>query len=250
MLFTGGPTVLGHRGLGGGVVGGHAENTLGSFLAAAEAGADWVEVDVRRSGDDTLVVAHSPAYDDGVFHVDAPGTTAVARGTLLLRDLLEALPGHVGVDFDVKTSMEDASRPARGTTAALLAPVVAREARRRPVAVTSFDPAALLALRARAPGVPAGLLTWLNFPVGHAVAAAAHLDVAFLAVHIGSLRPNPVEPAAQQRPLDYVVALLHGAGRQVLAWCPAATELPELVTAGVDAVCVNEVPAALRLLRG
>ena len=252
MVFAagGGPVVIGHRGLGSGVVDGHRENTLGSFLAAAEEGADWVAVDVRRTGDDRLVIAHDPAYDDGLFLVDADAATASARGTLLLDDLLEALPAHVGVDFDLKTSMEDAARGADSTTVALLAPVVAREAHRRPLALTSFDPAALLAMRSLAPGVALGLLTWLEFPVGLAVAAAAHLDVKFLAVHMGSLRPNRIEPESQQRPLDYVVTLLHGADREVLAWCPAPEELPRVMAAGVDAICVNDVPAALAARAG
>ena len=236
--------MIGHRGLGAGIVEGHRENSLGSFLGAAEAGADWVEVDVRRTADNALVVAHHPAYDDGVFHVDTVAATAADRGVLLLADLLDSLPAHIGVDFDLKTSMEDATLPADATTAALLAPVASREVRRRPVALTSFDPAALLAIRSLAPDVPTGLLTWLEFPIGMAVAAASHLDVAFLAVHMGSLRPNRVEPPPQHRPLDYVVSLLHAANRQVLAWCPNVDELPRVLAAGVDAVCVNDVRAA------
>jgi glycerophosphoryl diester phosphodiesterase len=249
MVFDGRrPVVIGHRGLGSGEVDGQHENTLGSFLAAAEAGADWVEVDVRRTRDDRLVVAHDPAYDDGLFLVDADAATASARGTLLLDELLEALPEHVGVNVDLKTSMEDATRGADATTVALIAPVAAREAHRRPLALTSFDPAALHALRSLAPDVPLGLLTWLEFPVGLAVAAAAHLDVEFLAVHMGSLRPNRIEPEPQQRPLDYVVSLLHEADREVLAWCPTPEELPRVVAAGVDAICVNDIPAILDLL--
>ena len=250
MVFAteGRPAVIGHRGLGSGEVDGHRENTLGSFLAAVEAGADWVEVDVRRTGDDRLVIVHDPAYDDGLFLVDADAATASARGTLLLDDLLEALPAHVGVDFDLKTSMEDATRAADATTVALLAPVAAREAHRRPLALTSFDPAALLAMRSLAPDVPLGLLTWLEFPVGLAVAAAAQLDVAFLAVHMGSLRPNRIEPEPQQRPLDYIVSVLHDADREVLAWCPTPEELPRVLGAGVDAICVNDIRATLDLL--
>ena len=251
MVFAGArPVVIGHRGLGSGDVDGHRENTLGSFLAAVEAGVDWVEVDVRRTGDDRLVVAHDPAYDDGLFVVDSDAATASARGILLLDDLLEALPAHVGVDFDLKTSMEDAGRDAGSTTAALLATVAAREAHRRSLALTSFDPAALLAMRTLAPDVALGLLTWLEFPVGLAVAATAHLDVEFLAVHMGSIRPNRIEPESQQRPLDYVVSLLHQADREVLAWCPTPEELPRVVAAGVDAVCVNAVPAALAARAG
>ena len=65
-----GPTLIGHRGLGRGIVDGHPQNTLGSFLAALEAGVTWVEVDVRRTADDALVVAHDAAYADGAFVVD------------------------------------------------------------------------------------------------------------------------------------------------------------------------------------
>ena len=250
MAFPGDhPTVIGHRGLGGGIVDGHRENSLGSFMAAAAAGVDWLEVDVRRTADDVLVVAHDPAYDDGTFHIDTTAAMARERGTLLLDDLLASISPGVGIDFDLKSSMEDAALPASETTAALLAPIAAREARRRPVAVTSFDPAALLTSRAVAPEVPTGLLTWLRFPVGLAVSAAAHLDVAFLAVHMGSLRPTPIEPEEQHRPLDYIVSLLHDAGRQVMAWCPTLEEQPQVLAAGVDAVCVNDVPSALRQLR-
>jgi glycerophosphoryl diester phosphodiesterase len=250
MAFRGDhPALIGHRGLGVGTVDGHRENSLGSFLAATAAGVDWLEVDVRRTADDVLVVAHDPAYDDGTFYVDTSAAAAAERGTLLLDDLLAAIPPEVGLDFDLKTSMEDAARPVATTTAALLAPVAASEARRRPVAVTSFDPAAILASRTLAPEVATGLLTWLEFPVGLAVAAAAHLDVGFLALHMGSVRPNRIEPESQQRPLDYVVALLHGADRQVMAWCPTLEELPRVLAAGIDAVCVNDVPVALPLVR-
>ncbi len=248
VVFSGGPTVIGHRGMGAGTVDGQEENTLSSFLAAVDAGLDWVEVDVRRTVDDGLVVAHNPAYGDGVFYVDQPTPVARDRATLLLADLLDALPEHVGVDFDLKSSMEDAGRAPDATTASLLARVAAKESHRRPLAVTSFDPAALLTVRAAAPEVTTGLLTWIRFPIGLAVAAAAHLDVQFLATHVGSLKATHIEPEPQHRPLDYVVSLLHDAGRQVAAWCPAADELGPLVEAGVDAVCVNDGPAALRAL--
>jgi glycerophosphoryl diester phosphodiesterase len=242
------PAVLGHRGLGKGDVLGHTENTLGSFLTAVELGLTWLEVDVRRTADHVLVVMHQPAYDDGTFLADISGDQASSRGTLSLSELLDALPAHVGVDFDLKSSMEDAARERLATTAALVAPVARQAGRDRPVCVTSFDPAALAVVREVEPSVPLGLLTWLDFPVGHAVAAAAHLDVQLLAVHCGSLRPNRIEPASQQRPLEYVVSLVHGSGRQMLAWCPDIAQARELIAADADALCVNDVPAALAAL--
>lgn len=235
------PVILGHRGCGRGVVDGCPENTLESFLTAIELGADWLEVDVRRTADDILVVAHNPAEDDGVFYADITGKQARDRGTLRLEELLEALPTEVGVDFDLKTSMEDATRDRAATTAAMLAPIARCEARRRPVLVTSFDPGALDITRELAPRVPRGLLTWLDFPIGEAVAAAGHLDVQVLASHCGSLRPNNIEPEPARRPLDYVIDIVHQSGRQFLAWCPGPGFAEKLIDAGADALCVNDV---------
>lgn len=238
--------LLGHRGCGRGTVEGHRENTLDSFLTAVELGIDWVEVDVRRTRDDVLVVAHHPADDDGVFYADLSAGQAAARGVLRLDTLLDALPGQIGVDLDLKSSMEDAPRAAARTTMGLLAPVARREARRRPVLITSFDAGALMVAREQCPTVPLGLLTWVEFPVGQAVAAAAQLDVQVLALHGGSLKPNRFEPAGLQRPLSYVVETVHASGRELLAWCPGPAFTRKLIAAGADAICVNEVPAMLR----
>ncbi|MEN3309002.1 MAG: glycerophosphoryl diester phosphodiesterase [Micromonosporaceae bacterium] len=244
-VFGPGPVLLGHRGCGRGEVAGHLENTLESFLTAAELGIDWVEVDVRRTADDMLVVAHNPADEEGVFYADMRGGEAADRGALRVEELLEALPTQVGVDFDVKTSMEDAPRDRALTTMGQLASLAERESLRREVLVTSFDPGALDIARELAPGVPRGLLTWLDFPIGQAVGAAAHLDVQVLAPHWGSLRPNKIEPGSLQRPLPYVVDLVHQSGREFLAWCPGPEFAQKLLDAGVDALCVNDVPTAL-----
>jgi glycerophosphoryl diester phosphodiesterase len=248
-VFGPGPVLLGHRGCGRGEVDGQLENTLESFIAAVDLGIDWVEVDVRRTADDHLVVAHNPADEEGVFYADISGTEAADRGALRIEALLDALPSHVGVDFDVKTSMEDATRDRSQTTMARLAKVVEREGRRRDVLVTSFDPSVLDIARELAPRVPRGLLTWLDFPIGQAVAAAAHLNVQVLAPHWGSLRPNKIEPEPLQRPLQYIVDLVHQSGREFLAWCPGPEFAQKLLDAGVDALGVNDVPNAIAALR-
>jgi glycerophosphoryl diester phosphodiesterase len=244
-IFGSSAVVLGHRGCGRGVVEGRQENTLESFLAGVQMGLEWVEVDVRRTRDDVLIVTHNPAREDGAFYADLTGDEACAGGVLRLETLLEALPPGIGVDFDVKSSLEDAPRDRARTTMGLLAPVIRREARRRPVLVTSFDAAALGIIRELVPGVPRGLLTWVEFPVGHAVAFAAHLDVDVLALHGGSLKPNRVEPEYLQRPLPKIVEAVHASGMELLAWCPGTKFSRQLISAGVDALCVNNVPKIL-----
>src|ERR1700712_5019103 len=80
VVFGEGPVVIGHRGLGCGLVAGHQQNPLGSFAAAVRSGARWVEADVRRLGDDVLVVAHDAAYPDGTRLADISGAEAEHRG--------------------------------------------------------------------------------------------------------------------------------------------------------------------------
>lgn len=248
-IFTPKPAVIGHRGLGGGTVDGRRENTIESYLTAVSRGASWVEVDLRRSADGELVVHHNPTTPDGAFIVDETAAAAERKGVARFADVLDAIPLHIGLNIDVKTELEDATCPSRRRTGALLLPVLAAEQDRRPMLVSSFDPAVLLALREELPGLPLGLITWVDFPLRHAVPAAAHLRMQAVCLHTGSFGPNPIERAPVHRPLDYCVRVAHEAGLEVLAWCPDAAAGPEFAAAGVDALCVDDVSGTLAALR-
>ncbi|MFD0685399.1 glycerophosphodiester phosphodiesterase [Actinomadura fibrosa] len=250
MIFDRNPAVIGHRGYGAGdlPVPGRAgeppvtvaENTLPSILAAVDAGLSWVEIDVTRTADDDLVLRHDPTVDDGSYLVDLPAT---ASGLPRLVEVLDALPPEVAVDVDVKTVLEDALDSPSRRTAALLLPVLRREARRRPLLVTSFDPSLLITLRDELPEVPLGLLTWLRFPLWHGIPAAAGLDLQAVGVHTGSCGLD--HPDTRLRPLEHCVTVAHKAGLEVIAWCPTAERAPDYAAAGVDAMVVNDVPGVL-----
>ena len=248
-VFTGGPSLVGHRGLGRGDVDGHRENTVASMLAAVAAGIDWLEVDVTRTADGSLVVHHNPSLPDGRFLVDLRRDDAEAAGVVGLDALLDTLPAGLPVDLDLKSVLEDATDPFPRRTAGLLGPVLSTETRRRPLLVTSFDPAALLGLREREPGPAYGLIGWLDFPLRHLVAAAAGLDLDVVAVHHGSFAANRVEPAHVHRDPARSVQVAHDAGLELLAWCPEPSLAGRLAAAGVDALCLNDVPSAVRAAR-
>lgn len=251
-VFGGRPTLLGHRGLGRGTVDGLAENTLESIVAASRSGLRWVEFDVRRTLDDALVVGHYPslAGDGGdQFVADLVLRDAQRLGAVTLESVLDAVPEGIGVNLDLKTSMEDALRKPDATTAALVGAVVRQEAARRPVLVSSFDPAALLQVGDAAPGSPRSLLTWWGFPLRKAIPAAAHLGVEAVAAHFTSFGPNDADHAPAFRTAEYAVGLAHEAGLEVVAWCPAPEVARGLLSTGVDAVVVDDVPHALVALR-
>ncbi|GAA3981441.1 hypothetical protein GCM10023085_74680 [Actinomadura viridis] len=249
MIFEQRPTVIGHRGFGSGELtapgrtGTLAENTVPSLMAALDAGASWVEIDVTRTADDALVLRHDPTTAEGAFLVD---TTAEASGLPLLAEVFDALPPEVPVDVDVKTILEDAVDAPSRRTGALLVPVLEREARRRPLLVTSFDPSLLAHLREHLPGVPLGLLTWHRFPLWHGVPAAAGLGLQAVGMHTASFGFD--QPDSRLRPLEHCVDVAHTAGLELLAWCPTAERAGAYAAAGVDALVVNDVPGVVGAL--
>jgi glycerophosphoryl diester phosphodiesterase len=253
-IFGGGPTVIGHRGCGTGAPAGCRENTVASLLAAVEHGVDWVELDVHRCADG-FVLVHEAVASDGSLVLQRGVDDLRGVGLDSLTDLLAALPPWVGVDIDVKSSIEDALAPPDRTTSALLAPVLAEELGRRPLLVTSFDPAVLLEVRAAVPAVPLGLLTWTRFPVRIAVAAAARLGVEVVGLHTGSLGAEIAARASSGVLPEHgrsAVEVAHAAGLEVLVWCPNAAAVEPLVEAGVDAVVIDsvaELAGAIRVTR-
>lgn len=247
-IFAPPPAVVAHRGFGHGVTDGYAENTLDSYRAAVEHGAQWVEVDVRRSRDDRLVAHHNPTTDDGAFIIERSAKELTATGMATLDEVLDAMPPEVGINVDVKTELEDAVTRPDGRTGALLAEVLRRERRRRRLFVSSFDPSVLLYLRDEVGELSLGLITWVDFPLRHAVPAAAHLGMQAVCLHVGSFGPNRIESGPVHRPVEYAVEVAHRAGLEMAAWCPDADTAVAFVRAGVDAVVVNDIPGVIAAL--
>jgi glycerophosphoryl diester phosphodiesterase len=249
-IFTEHPALCGHRGLGSGTVDGHRENSLSSYLACVEAGLDWVEVDLRVTADDVVVCEHYPTIADGRFIVEIPATETDAAGVMRLGELLEALPERIGVNLDIKSAVEDALRERSATTAASIGRMIRAHAGRRPLLMTSFDPAALLMAREHAPGIPAGLLTWPRFPLRKAVPAAKHLGFQAVVAHVGSFSgPNENDRAPIFRDAAWTIDLAHRAGLDVMSWCPSLEAMATLTEAGVDCHVVNGAAQALQHLR-
>jgi glycerophosphoryl diester phosphodiesterase len=240
-VFANPPELCGHRGSGRGVVDGHAENTLESHRAAVEAGVSWVEVDARLTADGVLVARHDPFSEDGRPIAVLTAAETDRLGLVRFADLLDALPAAVGVNIEIKTALEDALRPRDETTAAYVAELAAATSDRRPLLVSSFDPAAVTIVREGAPDVPLGLLTWGGFPLRQAIPAAVHLGVDVAAVHFSSFNLEQTEG----RDPAHAVRVAHEAGLQVLTWCPGLEDGDRLIAAGVDCLIVDDVRAAV-----
>jgi glycerophosphoryl diester phosphodiesterase len=246
-LFGGGLVVIGHRGLGRGVVEGRLQNTPESVDAAVQLGLPWVEIDVRRTVDDVLVVAHDPVTASGREIAACRAGEVRDEGLATLDEVLAVVPRDVGVVLDVKSVIDDAFRPLGSTTAGLVAPVARGQGERRPLMAYSFDASALLVLHRQAPEVARGMLTWRDFPISAAIPSAVHLGAQTLAVHTGSLVRSGTEGVSDTE-LATGVDAAHVAGLEVVVWCPPPQHALRLAADGVDAVCVDDVPRSLELL--
>lgn len=251
MIFDVKPAVVGHRGSGSGTASGYRENSVESFLAAASSGVMWVELDARRSSDGELMIWHDPRSPAGRPIITQTAAQLGGEGIVVLADVLAALPADVGVNIDVKTVIEDATEPEHRRTHALLAAALGDYGGTRPFLVSSFDPSVPVYLSghaARADGVALGLLTSENLSADQCVAAAANLGLDAACVYTATLHLD--EDSAGRGSAAHTIELAHLAGLEVMTWTATPAQAVRAAAAGIDAVCVDDIPAVQAALAG
>jgi glycerophosphoryl diester phosphodiesterase len=159
---------IAHRGLHD-AARGIIENTATAIRAAVDAGYA-VEVDLQISADGEAMVFHDAEIErltEGAGRLDAMDAAALARVAfkatadrmLTLAALCRIVAGRVAMVIELKSRFDgDPRLPAR------VAETLMSYA--GPVAVMSFDPQQLIALRTQAPGLPRGILAarWRPHP--------------------------------------------------------------------------------------
>ncbi len=216
---------LAHRGFAGV----NPENTLPAVEAAVAAGADCIEVDVRRCGSGELVVIHDEELDrltgESGLVSETPLSTLQSlavrdsdAGIPTLKAVFEAVSEDVGINVELKADglAEDVIALADGFD--------------NDVLVSSFEREPLAAVRDRS-----GLPTALLFANGPETA----LDVA------RRLDCQAVHPFRRCCDVGFVDTA-HGAGFDVNAWTiQSAAEADRLDALGVDGLIVDD-PAFCR----
>lgn len=223
--------VIAHRGASAAF----PENTVAAFTGARALGADWVELDVRRAADGTLVVLHDEALPDGrPLH-------ALTRGEIdpsvpSLSEALDACEG-IGVNVEIKNLPTEAAYD----PAMAIVPDVVEELRRRGDPerwlVSCFDLATVDACHALAPEIPTAFLV-LDPKGAEAIeVAAAH----------GHRAVHPWVPFVDEAFVEHA----HAAGLRVNTWTIDDPErIVELAAWGTDGVVTNVPDAARAALAG
>lgn len=198
------------------------ENTIDALLAALTVpGCDGLELDVRAARDGTPVLAH----DETLARVfgrpervaDLSTADLAAVGVPTLREVVEAVPRRAFLDVELKQDVGAAVVPIlRAARGSGLANAV----------VSSFDHAAVAAVRRLAPDWPA----WLNVVTldGRAIADAVALGARGISAEVATIDAAGVAEA-------------RAAGLDVAAWTVVhPPRLAELAALGVVAVCVED----------
>jgi glycerophosphoryl diester phosphodiesterase len=214
-----------HRGFAGV----NPENTVPAVRAAVEAGADSIEVDVRRCGSGELVVVHDDRCDRLTDTTGTVGETSLSTLQTLsvldsdatiptLTEVFEATPDEVALNVELKE---------RGLAADCLS-VFDRFA--NDVLVSSFDAEALCDLGNRS-NCPLALL--------FASDTATALDIA------RSLDCEAVHPYRRCCDVEFVDTT-HGAGFEINAWTIQSDEQADrLSSLGVDGL-ITDAPRFCR----
>lgn len=202
----------------------HPDNTVAAFHRARELGADAVELDVRCTADQVLVVIHDPVLPDG-----RPVATAHSHElppeVPTLQEALDACAGmwvNVEIKNDPTEPGFDPSEALAYATADLLL------ARPEPLVqwlISSFRRETIDAVRAVAPDLAtAWLCLEIDASLAGSIAAAGHV-----AVH----------PWENRLTAD-AIALCHGVGLLVNTWtCDDSNRMKQFIIDGIDGLITN-----------
>jgi glycerophosphoryl diester phosphodiesterase len=229
--------IYGHRGASAHAV----ENTLAAFRRARADGADGVELDVRLCATGEIMVFHDEdlrrlaGRRERIAALSFAALRQIPVGgepILTLDETLEELSDLV-VNVEIKAQR---AMPPLGLVAAV-ARVLSRHMRGDRVLVSSFNPFALLELRARAPHQAVGLLFHGKQSRPLRQAWARHV-----------LRPRAVHP--EHRLVNrHSAEAWRAAGLEINVWTvDAAADLCRVADAGVTGIITNDPAAARRRL--
>jgi len=205
------------------------ENTIPAFRRAVELGSDGIELDVRRTADDALVVHHDAALADGRV-IRRTASTELPDHVPSLSAALDACAGAF-VNVEIKNDPSDPDfDPSEWVVHRTIVELATRGADPRWL-VSSFRLATVDAVRRVAPNVRTA---WLVVDIGPdevaATAAAGHMAIH---PHHAGLDADLIRSA-------------HAAGLAVNTWtCDDPDRMRHLIAWGVDGICTNLPDVAL-----
>jgi glycerophosphoryl diester phosphodiesterase len=230
---------MGHRGYQAQ----YPENTMVSFLAAVEAGAQFVELDVTLARDQKVVVMHDDTIDrttngsgrvsdhdlDALQRLDA-GSWFHSRFTgeriPSLADVLERVAPKAHINVEIKAHQSTDPESIGQVEQGVIDVVAAKRAKKR-VLVSSFDPQVLKRIKQLDPAMDVALISKAS-PLNETRALCLELGVFSYHPHLASIGRDLVET-------------LHKTGVHVFPWnIEDAKDIRHAFSLGVDGLIAKD----------
>lgn len=218
------PLVVSHRGMPKDA----PENTIAAFVAALDAGAQGIELDIHASADGMLFVHHDPAFATapGVSSAFASTDSKEVKSARLdgghaiptLDEVIEVVSNRALLFIEIKP---------RGIEADVARCLRRHQKRIEQLAVHSFDHRAAKRMLELVPSIRTGILQ-----VGYPVDSRA------------AMRAAGASDLWQQTDFvdERLVADIHASGGRVIVWTPNdPSQWGSLSRLGVDGICTDRI---------
>jgi glycerophosphoryl diester phosphodiesterase len=230
------PLVLGHRGASAFA----SDNSIEAFELALAHGADGVELDVRFTADEIVVLHHDADVGEmGPLVYHDFETIRSTHPELPTLDEALAVLGDLVVNVEIKNSPLDADFDPTHKMADVVARWTARHDIHDRVVVTSFNPDTVAAVRRADPTIVTGQLVEIGFNIKRGVDAIAAAGHSWIAPFVADVTQDA----------ETVIEATHAAGLRMMVWTvddPA--DIAVIAAASVDGIISNDPRATLRLL--
>jgi glycerophosphoryl diester phosphodiesterase len=223
-------TIIAHRGASRA----EHENTIAAFATAVRLGADGVELDVRRTADDVVVVHHDPRLADGRV-IAGTRSSDLPEHVPTLAAALDACAA-LFVNIEIKNDPDEPDHDPTDWVAHRLGEMLARRGGGRRWLISSFRFETVDVVRTVLPSVRTAFLC-----------ETLDLDVVARTERAGHAAVHPWVETLDEA----MVRAAHGAGLAVNTWtCDDEIRMRELISWGVDGICTNVPDVALATRRG
>lgn len=212
-------------------------NTVEAFRLAVEMGTDFVELDVRRSRDDVLIISHDAHLPDGRFIVQHD-CEDLPEWLPTLAEALEACEG-AKVNLEIKNEPDapdyDAAHQISDATVGLALAFLDVE----DLLISSFNLDTVKRIQAVNPDIPVGFVT--GFDV---------MQVQMLLEHAVEAKMDAVVPWDSTVDRRFIERA-HDAGLVVNAWTVDEPDrMRELIEMGIDGLITNVPDVARAVVDG
>lgn len=217
------------------------DNTLEAYGLAVEAGADGIELDVRRTADGVLIMSHDAQHGDMPPFIDM--TMDEVRDKMpevpTLIEMLEFVPPHVWLNVEIKNDPDDSYHdPTRRIVDQTIATIDEHDSLGR-ILLSSFDVEAMQRAAELRPDLLRGQL--IREPVSLEDGIAAATAQKARAVHPNVLYFSD-DPEAS-------IGQIHSAGLAAAVWwVNTPDQVRSMVDIGVDVIITDDPAMARRVI--